>query len=79
MCDTYHKYDKLIFQDLVHHAVTTDPNPPKPTQFPFQRASGQRLFPQPIDCPHDPNAVMLRDPRKFPGGAALNPNRVAHA
>ena len=79
MCNPHHKNHQLVFQDLVHHAVTTDPNPPKSTQFPFQRASGQRLLPQPIDGPHDPNPIMLRDPPKFPGGASLNPNRVGHA
>ncbi len=79
MCDAYHKHDKLVVQDFVDHAVPADANPPKATQFTFQRASGQRLLPETVDGTHDPGAIMSRNPRYFLRGNSLNPNRVAHA
>ena len=79
MCDAYHKYNKLVVQNFVDHAIPADVNPPKATHFTFQRASGQWLLPETIDGPHDPDAIMSRDPRYFLRGISLNPNRVAHA
>ena len=79
MCDSRHKDHKLIVQNFVDHAVLPDANPPQATQFALQRAPGQWLLPETIDGPHDPDAILSGDPRKFPGGGSLNPNRVAHA
>jgi len=79
MCDAYHKYDNLVVQHFVDHAIPADANPPKATQFTLQHASGQWLLRETIDGPHDPDAIMSRDPRYFLRGASLNPNRVAHA
>ena len=74
-----HQDDQLVVQQFVQDAVVAHPLAAQSPQPALQRAAGQRLFPQRVDCRDDPLPGLPGQLRQLSPRAAPNPYRAAHA
>ena len=63
-----HQDDQLVVQQFVQDAVIAHPLAAQPPQPAFQRAAGQRLFPQRVDGRDDPFPGLPGQLRQLPTG-----------
>lgn len=78
MRDPDREHDECVVECLVHDAVVPDAHAPQAQQLSLEGTSLEWLFTEPIYFAHDPPPFSLRHPSEVPGGALLDPNRVAH-
>ena len=65
-------------EDFVDDAVVTHADPTQADKLALQDTSPERTLSQVVDRADDSAALRLRNASEFPGGAPLDPNRVAH-
>lgn len=78
MCHPHDENDEHLVEDFVDDAVVADTSSTQATKLTLQDTSLEWTLSQVVDRANDSAALSLRNASKFPGGALLDPNRVAH-
>ena len=78
MCCPHDENDQTIVEDFVDDAVVPDSSSTQTAKLTLQNTSLEWTFSQVVDRANDSAALSLRNASDLPGGALLDPNRVAH-
>lgn len=78
MCYPHDENDEHLVEDFVDDAVVADTGSTQAAKLTLQDTSPEWTFSQVVDRANDSAALSLRNASEFPGGALLDPNRVAH-
>lgn len=78
MCYPHDENYEGIVEDFVDDAVVADTGSTQAAKLTLQDTSLEWTFSQVVDRANDSAALSLRNASELPGGALLDPNRVAH-
>ena len=78
MCHPHDENDEHLVKEFVDDAVVADTGSTQAAKLTLQNTSPERTFSQVVDRANDSAALSLRNASELPGGALLDPNRVAH-
>ena len=78
MCYPHDEDDEDIVEDFEDDAVVTDTGSTQAAKLTLQDTPLEWTFSQVVYRANDSAALSLRNASELPGGALLDPNRVAH-